>query len=78
MTMQTFRMQSTRLPFLGLLLCCSALASGAGLAAGRAQPADAPANIETSVVKVFSTMRYPDPFKPWTKQAPNEVSENAF
>jgi len=24
------------------------------------------------VVKVFSTMRYPDPFKPWTKQAPAE------
>ncbi len=67
-------MRSTRLSFLGLLLCCSALASGACLAAGRAQPADVPANIENSVVKVFSTMRYPDPFKPWTKQAPNEVS----
>jgi S1-C subfamily serine protease len=26
------------------------------------------------VVKVFSTMRYPDPFKPWTKQAPTEVT----
>jgi S1-C subfamily serine protease len=23
---------------------------------------------------VFATMRYPDPFKPWTKQAPSEVS----
>jgi S1-C subfamily serine protease len=32
------------------------------------------ANIETSVVKVFSTMRYPDPFKPWTKQAPTEAT----
>ena len=30
--------------------------------------------VENSVVKVFSTMRYPDPFKPWTKQAPHEVS----
>jgi S1-C subfamily serine protease len=30
--------------------------------------------IESSVVKVFATMRYPDPFKPWTKQAPAEVS----
>jgi hypothetical protein len=27
-----------------------------------------------SVVKVFSTMRYPDPFKPWTKQAPAEIT----
>jgi S1-C subfamily serine protease len=30
--------------------------------------------IENSVVKVFATMRYPDPFKPWTKQAPTEVT----
>ncbi len=34
---------------------------------------DAP-NIANSVVKVFSTMRYPDPFKPWTKQAPSEAT----
>ena len=34
----------------------------------------APPNIENSVVKVFSTMRYPDPFKPWTKQAPAEAT----
>ena len=26
-----------------------------------------PANVENAVVKVFSTLRYPDPFKPWTK-----------
>jgi S1-C subfamily serine protease len=31
-------------------------------------------SIENSVVKVFSTMRYPDPFKPWTKQAPSEAT----
>ncbi|MBK8858163.1 MAG: trypsin-like peptidase domain-containing protein [Opitutaceae bacterium] len=30
--------------------------------------------VENSVVKVFSTMRYPDLAKPWTKQAPTEVS----
>ncbi len=30
--------------------------------------------IENSVVKVFATLRYPDPFKPWTKQAPSEVT----
>jgi len=33
-----------------------------------------PANVENAVVKVFSTLRYPDPFKPWTKQAPSEVT----
>jgi S1-C subfamily serine protease len=30
--------------------------------------------VENSVVKVFSTVRYPDFFKPWTKQAPTEVT----
>jgi S1-C subfamily serine protease len=30
--------------------------------------------VENSVVKVFSSVRYPDPFRPWTKQAANEVS----
>ena len=33
-----------------------------------------PANIENSVVKVFSTLRRPDPFKPWSKAAPAEVT----
>jgi S1-C subfamily serine protease len=28
--------------------------------------------IENSVVKVFSTVRYPDPYQPWTKQSPEE------
>jgi S1-C subfamily serine protease len=31
-------------------------------------------SLENSVVKIFSTMRYPDPFKPWTKQAPSEAT----
>jgi len=30
--------------------------------------------VENSVVKVFSTMRYPDFYKPWTKQAPREAT----
>lgn len=30
--------------------------------------------VETTVVKVFSTMRYPDTTKPWTKQEPNEAT----
>ena len=59
-------------PVLGL---CAAmqLAPDAPLrAVGRS--AAAAAAIQSSVVKVFATMRYPDPFKPWTKQAPSEVS----
>ena len=53
---------------LRLLLACCLL--GCQLAA-RALAAEV---IEQSVVKVFSTMRYPDPFKPWTKQAPSEAT----
>jgi S1-C subfamily serine protease len=30
--------------------------------------------VENSVVKVFATVRYPDLYKPWTKQAPSEVT----
>ena len=30
--------------------------------------------VENSVVKIFATMRAPDPFKPWTKQAPHEIT----
>jgi S1-C subfamily serine protease len=66
--------RSKRLSFLGLCLVYGASVSVALGATAHAQPADAPAAIENSVVKVFSTMRYPDPFKPWTKQAPNEAT----
>ncbi|MCX6951797.1 MAG: trypsin-like peptidase domain-containing protein [Verrucomicrobia bacterium] len=30
--------------------------------------------VENAVVKIFSTMRGPDPYKPWTKQAPREAT----
>jgi S1-C subfamily serine protease len=33
-----------------------------------------PSNVENAVVKVFSTLRFPDPFRPWTKQAPTDVT----
>ncbi len=39
-----------------------------------ATAAAVPANLENSVVKVFSTLRRPDPFKPWSKAAPSEVT----
>lgn len=40
-------------------------------ATGVATPATTPA-VENAVVKIFSTRRAPDPFKPWTKQSPAE------
>ena len=30
--------------------------------------------IENSVVKIFSTVRYPDPYQPWTKRSPTEIT----
>jgi S1-C subfamily serine protease len=30
--------------------------------------------VENAVVKAFATMRYPDAYKPWTKQAPREAT----
>lgn len=44
-----------------------------GCAGVSAAPNEA-AGLENSVVKVFSSMRYPDPYKPWTKQAPSEAT----
>jgi S1-C subfamily serine protease len=44
----------------------------------RAFAADAPPSgsgrVEASVVKVFSTVRPPDPYKPWTKEPADEIS----
>jgi len=31
-------------------------------------------SVENSVVKIFSTARYPDPYQPWTKQSPEEAT----
>src|SRR5271154_6799877 len=63
--------RSKRIVLLGLGLAFS----GAAQAAAAARAADAPQPaLENSVVKIFSTMRYPDPFKPWTKQAPSDAT----
>jgi S1-C subfamily serine protease len=46
-------------------------------AAESAVPASADKNFDTvanSVVKIFSTARYPDVFKPWTKSAPSSAT----
>jgi S1-C subfamily serine protease len=42
--------------------------------AGPASSATVPENVEAAVVKVFATMRYPDPFRPWTKQTPRDIT----
>jgi S1-C subfamily serine protease len=63
----------------GLALACSAPAHAQVPQADAAPAADAPADriserLESSVVKIFATTRYPDISRPWTKQAPGEVT----
>jgi len=58
---------------------CAAQSLSADEKAALAKPADAPAEhvstvVENSVVKVFSTVRNPDYYKPWSKQAPSELT----
>jgi S1-C subfamily serine protease len=59
--------------------------TGVALAASAAEPVAAPAtaassadlqlpDVANAVVKVFSTMRYPDVVRPWSKQPPSEVT----
>jgi S1-C subfamily serine protease len=51
------------------------IAAGAALWAAPAAPAQTGTNdIENSVVKVFSTVRYPDPYRPWGKQSPTDIT----
>lgn len=53
------------------------LAMAAGLLGGSipVQAADdGEGAVPNSVVKIFSTMRYPDPLRPWMKQSPQEAS----
>jgi S1-C subfamily serine protease len=63
-----------RLDLFNFCLLFGLNAAMVSVAAARAAETDGAPAIENSVVKVFATMRYPDPFKPWTKQAPSEVT----
>src|ERR1700691_4749827 len=57
-----------------LSLCLLGACLSKALTAHAAQSSQPAPSLENSVVKVFSTLRYPDPFKPWTKQAPSEAT----
>jgi len=63
------------LPIVTLALIISFCAHG-GVAIAADEPAgkQGAATVQDSVVKVFSTVRYPDTFRPWAKQAPQQIS----
>jgi S1-C subfamily serine protease len=53
----------------------AALTLMVGMTAGRAAAqAAADSSVESSVVKVFSTVLYPDPFRPWSKKSPADFT----
>jgi S1-C subfamily serine protease len=58
------------------LLAAASLAAHAQDTDAKAAPTKAPipSRVENSVVKIFSTLRRPDPYKPWTKATPQDVT----
>ncbi|MFI4981786.1 MAG: trypsin-like peptidase domain-containing protein, partial [Nevskiales bacterium] len=58
----------------GTLPGADAAAAPAPLSATTTSTDAIPAGVERSVVKVFTTVRYPDPFRPWAKQSPSDIS----
>lgn len=62
-----------------LLLMVGLIASLGGVTAARAAAeteaaAAIPTNLGNAVVKVFATLRLPDPYRPWAKQAPQDIT----
>jgi S1-C subfamily serine protease len=55
--------------------CLPVAEPAASAAAGSAATSGAgTGSIENSVVKIFATVRYPDPYMPWTKQSPEDIT----
>src|SRR5271170_5120409 len=70
-TQEIFMVRTKRKVLLAIALSC--IGASQAVAARAADAVESPA-LEDSVVKIFSTMRLPDPFKPWAKQAPSEAT----
>lgn len=68
--------QASRLPAVStrLLLVAGLCAPALPVRADAPPGQGTSSRIEAAVVKVFATARPPDPLKPWTKQAPREVT----
>jgi S1-C subfamily serine protease len=63
------------LPLIGLfLLGVRGFAAEPAQAATTATTGDKISPVENAVVKVFATVRRPDPYRPWTKAAPSDIT----
>jgi S1-C subfamily serine protease len=71
--MTKFRYAAALLLATASLLVHAQVPTGGAAGPVAAAPAIAP-NLENAVVKVFSTLRGPDPFKPWGKAAPQDAT----
>jgi S1-C subfamily serine protease len=67
------RFPSGRAWVLVLIVACGA-ARGARAADDVPGSAPIPGNLGNAVVKVFATLRMPDPYRPWAKQAPQDIT----
>jgi S1-C subfamily serine protease len=74
---------STGVLFVAILMACpfngrvtaSDLDAEAQAAASAATPVEVQADpVSDSVVKIYATVRYPDPYKPWTKLTPTDLT----
>ena len=70
-------MKSTH-PFIPAVLLFAGLAAAPGavlpVRAADETPAAIPVSLDNAVVKVFATLRLPDPYKPWSKQGPQDIT----
>jgi S1-C subfamily serine protease len=57
-----------------LLALCGAAALVAHAADDVTASTPIPSNLGNAVVKVFATLRLPDPYKPWAKQGPQDIT----
>ena len=53
---------------------CAQAGANADTPNGELPAAASPAQLENAVVKIFSTIRAPDPFRPWSKAAPQDIT----
>src|SRR5665213_864626 len=61
-------------PFALVLICGLGAATLVRAADTAEVSAPIPANLGNAVVKVFATLRMPDPYRPWAKQAPQDIT----
>src|SRR3982750_3109735 len=69
---KTEKHMKRHLPQIRVLLSLGLMGSAAPFSGASAQAS--PKSVEDSVVKVFSTVCYPDLTRPWTKQAPQNIT----